>query len=453
MYRIFSFTAAFMLMTLTLFGQPYHIEGKISGLNNADVYLVQAFATSKKIVDTARTNASGSFDITMGKNWPVGMYRVMTNTGQAFDLIYNHENIDFTTSGFGPGASFHILSSVENLIYYQYLGVKIANQKKINLLKPVLEYYPQNDPFYQVIKKQSEMLQQQIQSIATRLIKDNPNTIAAHFIRLDKPALIDFNLSPAQQVLALKRNYFKGVNFQDTLLLRTDLFTAKIVGYLTLFQTPGMSKPEVENAFSQAVDTLMEKTLVNEKLYEFTLNYLLNGFKEFGFHKLLLNIAKNNKLASFKDHSPNKLALEQKLAMIIKLAPGQLAPNFTARTIDGKKIRLYDVKADKTLLVFWASWCPHCTAALPKLKKYYNPSNTAHFQIIGISVDTNKKSVENAIKNEGYAWPNIAQLKGWNSPIAVAYGVTATPTFVLLNKNKRIIAKPLSVEELGKYLR
>lgn len=447
------FTAFLIFTGFALFAQTYHIKGTIKGLNNSEVYLVKAFATSNQIVDTTSTDAHGNLLIPIKNNWPVGMYRLVTLTGQEFDLILNHENVDFATSGAGMNASFHVISSLENLMYYRYTSVKIKNQKKIKLLRTVLKSYPKNDPFYDVLKAQAEKLQNQIHTVAEKLIKEHPNTLAAHFIKFDMPQMINFDLPPYLQELSMKDNYFKGLNLNDSLLLRTDAFTGKIVGYLSLFQSKGMTKVEVEQAFTPAVDTLLSKTLVNKKLYEFTLNYLVNGFQEFGFHKLLLHIANNEKLAAFKDNSPQAQDLESKLYAIRTLAPGKVAPDFEARTLSGKKIKLYKVKADTTLLVFWASWCPHCKLQLPKLKKYYNPADASRFQIIGISVDTNKKSVEKAVKEEGYSWPIIAKLKGWDGPIAKLYGVNATPTYVLLDKNKRVIATPTTVNDLEKYLK
>jgi len=453
MLKRLTLTACFVLVGFAVFAQTYHIKGTIKGLNNSEVYLVKAFATSNQIVDTASTDAHGNLLITIKKTWPVGMYRLITLTGQSFDLILNHENIDFTTTGAGMKASFHVIHSLENLIYYRYMGVKIPNQKKLKLLRSILKSYPENDPFYQVLKTQAEKLQSQIHSVAEKLIKEHPNTLAAHFIKFDMPQMINFDLPPYMQELFLKDNYFKGLNLNDSLLLRTDLFTGKIVGYLSLFQSKGMTKVEVEQAFTPAVDTLLSKTFVNKKLYEFTLNYLVNGFQEFGFHKLLLHIANIEKLSQFYDDSPQVRDLESKLYAIRTLAPGKIAPDFTARTLNGKKIKLDKVKADTTLLVFWASWCPHCSFQLPKLKKYYNPARASHFQIIGISVDTDKKSVEKAVKQEGYSWPVIANLKGWDGPIAKLYGVNATPTYVLLDKNKKVIATPTTVNDLKKYLK
>ena len=453
MFKRLSLTFFLAMMGFAVFAQTYHIKGTIKGLNNSEVFLVKAFATSNQIVDTASTDAHGNVEIKIKNNWPVGMYRLVTLTGQEFDLILNHQNIDFATSGAGMNASFHVISSVENLMYYRYMGVKITNQKKIKLLRTVLKSYPKDDPFYKVLKTQAEKLQNQIHTVAEKLIKEHPNTMAAHFIKFDMPQMINFDLPPYLQELSMKDNYFKGLNLNDSLLLRTDAFTGKIVGYLSLFQSKGMTKVEVENAFTTAVDTLLSKTLVNKKLYEFTLNYLVNGFQEFGFHKLLLHIANNEKLSQFKDDSPQARDLESKLYAIRTLAPGKVAPDFTARTLNRKRIKLDKVKADTTLLVFWASWCPHCKLQLPKLKKYYNPADASHFQIIGISVDTDKKSVEKAVKEEGYSWPVIANLKGWDGPIAKLYGVNATPTYVLLDKNKRVIATPTTVSDLEKYLK
>ena len=104
------------------------------------------------------------------------------------------------------------------------------------------------------------------------------------------------------------------------------------------------------------------------------------------------------------------------------------------------------------MLIFWASWCPHCTATLPGLEKYYNARDTKNLQVIAVSIDTDKKDVEKAVKDEGYQWPVIAQLKGWDSPIAVNYNVSATPTFFLLDQNKKIVLKTTDVKVLDSFL-
>ena len=295
-------------------------------------------------------------------------------------------------------------------------------------------------------------LQDQITTVTQNLIRNNPGTLAAHFIAMDEPVKLDLNVPSAQQDKELKKDYLKNVDFNDTLLLRTNLFTAKLMGYLTLFQNRNMDKKAMEKAFVAPVDTILKKAQVNEKMYLFCLNYLVKGFEDFGFENLLQHIATHQHLADFPGNSLQKIALQKKLRLITELAIGKTAPDFTARTLKGKKIQLSNVKSDNTLLVFWASWCPHCTAALPKLKKYYDPKHPEKLQIIAVSVDESKKPVEKAIRKEGYTWINIAEQKGWDSPIAEMYGVSSTPTFFLLNKDKKIIAKPANIGELEKLL-
>ena len=435
------------------FAQGYHLRGTIPGLNQSEVYLMQDFAVSQQMIDTLKTDPSGSFDVILPEDLPVGMYRLMTSSGLMFDLIFNKEDITFQTTGFQTDDQIQIISSVENQLYYKYLNIKLNNEQKINILDPVLDYYPENDSFYSVVKSQVMNLYAQIKGVSNWAIQQYPNTLAAHFIRFDRPQIPDFKLKPSRQKQKLKEDYFKGIDFQDTLLLRTGMLTSKIVGYLSLFQEKGMNKDEVEKAFTQAVDTLLQKTVVNEQIYEYTLNYLVRGFDQFGFDHLLEHIASIQQLGRFHDHSLKKQALENKLNLIQRLADGNTAPDFTARDLQGKKIRLSKIKADKTLLVFWASWCPHCTSSLPRLKKFYDPQHPEKLQIIAISVDDDKKAVEQAIKDEAYPWVNIANLKGWDGPIADKYGVSSTPSFFILDKDKKIIAKPGSIEMLENILK
>jgi len=434
-------------------GQTFHIRGIVPGMSNTDVYLMEDFANSQRMVDTTKTDISGTFDFVMKPDMPVGMYRIMTPTGHTFSVIYNHENVDFVASGMTANDMIQVKQSLENLIYYKYLHVKTNNELRINVLRPVLDYYPQTDTFYLVIRRQVEKLQDQLATVTYNLIRNNPGTLAAHFIAMDEPVKLDLDIPTSAQNNELKKTYFNHVDFNDTLLLRTHSFTAKLVGYLSLYQNQKMDRKAMEKAFVAPVDTILKKAQVNEKMYLFALHYLVNGFEDFGFENLLQYIALHQHLADFPGNSLQKQALQKKLDIIIALAIGKTAPDFTAHTLKGKRIQLSKVKAGHTLLVFWASWCPHCKAALPKLIKYYDPVHHEKLQIIAVSVDDTKKPVIKEIKKEGYKWVNIAEQKGWDSPIAEQYGVSSTPTFFLLDKDKKIIAKPTGISEVVRLLK
>ena len=445
--RMFLLLSAVLLAGMA-FGQTFHVRGTVPGMSNTDVYLLENFANSQRMVDTTKTDVSGTFDFVMTPDMPVGMYRIMTPTGQMFNVVYDRENIDFVSTGITASDILSVKKSVENLIYYKYLHVKTNNEMRINILRPVLDYYPRSDTFYSLIRNQVAKLQDQVATVTSQLVKNNPGTLAAHFIAMDEPVKYNLNLSSTEQDNELKKTYFDHVDFNDTLLLRTHLFTAKLVGYLSLYQNQKMDKKEMEKAFVAPVDTILKKAHVNEQMYLFCLNYLMKGFEDFGFEHLLQHIAAHQQLADFPGSSIQKQALQKKLELITKLAVGKTAPDFTARTLKGKHIQLSKVQARHTLLVFWASWCPHCTAALPELEKFYDPEHPEKLQIIAVSVDDSKKPVLKEIKKEGYKWVNIAEQKGWDSPIALQYGVSSTPTFFLLDKDKKIVAKPSAIREV-----
>ena len=63
-----------------------------------------------------------------------------------------------------------------------------------------------------------------------------------------------------------------------------------------------------------------------------------------------------------------------------------------------------------------------------------------NIEIVGLSLDVDKASYES--KANHYPWINDTELRGWNSTFAEKYNVRATPTYYILDKNNRIIAKP-----------
>ncbi|MDD4645575.1 MAG: TlpA disulfide reductase family protein, partial [Bacteroidales bacterium] len=104
------------------------------------------------------------------------------------------------------------------------------------------------------------------------------------------------------------------------------------------------------------------------------------------------------------------------------------------------------------LIVFWASWCPHCNEMLPKLEKLYERYSRNDLEILAISVDQNRKDWEDAIRKNGYTWINHSELKGWDCSIAYDYGIRATPTMILIDRAKTVIAKPRNPELLQQKL-
>lgn len=124
---------------------------------------------------------------------------------------------------------------------------------------------------------------------------------------------------------------------------------------------------------------------------------------------------------------------------------GNIAPDFSGLTPEGKTLSLNDVKSKVTIIDFWASWCKPCRRENPNVVKLYEKYHDKGLEIIGVSLDNNgqKKRWVKAIEQDGLTWPQISNLKGWKEPVAVQYGVRSIPATFILDKTGKIVATRL----------
>jgi thiol-disulfide isomerase/thioredoxin len=109
------------------------------------------------------------------------------------------------------------------------------------------------------------------------------------------------------------------------------------------------------------------------------------------------------------------------------------------------------VLENRNLIVFWASWCPHCVELLPRIKTWFRQFNPGNFEIIAISLDTSEQEWKNAVTEAGFEeFYNLSDLKMWDGEVTEDYNVFATPTMFLIDANRKILAKPETFEELLK---
>ncbi len=130
---------------------------------------------------------------------------------------------------------------------------------------------------------------------------------------------------------------------------------------------------------------------------------------------------------------------------------GKQFTDFSLPTPDGKKQKVSDiVKTNKlTLIDFWASWCGPCRAEMPHVKAAYEKYHAKGFEIVGVSLDNNKKSWTDAIRSLGMDWIHVSDLQGWRSSAAALYNVRSIPSCYLVDKNGKIVAKDLRGEQLA----
>ncbi len=440
----------FALVSTNLFSQHYSIEGVFSGIFGKNVYLIEYHEGNQRIIDTAQTDQTGAFSFIPDSSIKPGMYVVYAGPDEMLELVFNHENIKFKTTGSSMDSKIEFSESKENKIYYDYIFVKTHNQYKLNLLRPAIRNYPKDDPFYQTMVDEYNRLVTQLNNTVKVATINDPDKLAVRYIRSDLPVIPPPGLSEEEETEYLKKHFLDNIDFYDTALINTSILSSRVIGYLQLYQNNNMTKEEAEEAMKPALDTILEKATLNGKVYGYVLDYLVGGFETVGFDKLLIYLADKDAADNICEDSTRK-EVANKLELAKKLAIGAVTPPIKAEDIYGKSFDLMKVTAPKTVLVFWASWCPHCTETLPKLKQIYE-AGSGKFEVVAVSVDEDVNDAKNAIENYGFNWINIAEGMGWDGKIPLEYGIAATPTFFVLDKDKKIISKPRDMKELKQAL-
>ncbi|MBK9283243.1 MAG: TlpA family protein disulfide reductase [Sphingobacteriaceae bacterium] len=169
-----------------------------------------------------------------------------------------------------------------------------------------------------------------------------------------------------------------------------------------------------------------------------------------------LDPAKNSELfqevdkAMMKKYPNDKTvnAMHESISHELALAIGSPAPEINLDTPDGKKLALSSLKGKIVLIDFWASWCGPCRKEMPFVVSLYKKYKDKGFEIFGVSLDQDKDKWVAAIADEGITWPQVSDLRFWESEAAKLYAVTGIPYTVLLDKEGNILAKGLRGPEL-----
>ncbi len=129
------------------------------------------------------------------------------------------------------------------------------------------------------------------------------------------------------------------------------------------------------------------------------------------------------------------------------LAPGDLAPDFAVKTLDGQELKLSQFRGRYVLLDFWATWCAPCIAEMPTIDAIHKAHGAdRRFAVVSLSLDDKPADAASFIKAQEYGWTQGHV--GPDSPVVAAYGATAIPATFLIGPDGRILAAGLRGEKL-----
>ena len=116
-----------------------------------------------------------------------------------------------------------------------------------------------------------------------------------------------------------------------------------------------------------------------------------------------------------------------------------------------KVVNLNDI-AENYILVFWSSGCSHCLKEIPQLYQLSQELNSTKYKIIAVGLEEDDfKWKKEILKYPNFI--NVIKLKKWSNTIVNDYGLTSTPTYFVLDKDKKFIEKPENFDALKAYLK
>ncbi len=381
----------------------------------------------------------GRFTLNIPKNSATGMYRLVYGVPQEdhyVDVLYNrNEDIELT---FEHKQGLAFLSSEENTNLYSYYKEIAAAEQDLMI------YYAsaKNSPaeFGNLIEK----LKRVQENYETR----TDHLIAYHFIAANSPYIPTAGESPATYMGKRQSHSLINPDFSDTVLQASDFLKDKFIDYVMPAIQADSIKADVAD-ISVLIAEAAKQIQAENGRFRLKLFYgLWLRLSEAGFYDAAQEVYSGYLKSLAVLHGP--LALQEELAALNSLQPGARAPDIIwqkgdeTRSLNG----LHD--ADYYVLIFWSSGCSHCLHELPIVHDALR--EISGIQVIAVGLEDNQTSW----LKESAKFPlfeHAISLGKWESRYSKLYAIKKTPTYFVLDADKRILYQPEEYEDLFNYLK
>lgn len=450
------------------------------------MHLAKYFGPKLYYADTAI--AKGGVVQFDGSKHQGGLYALIVPGGKYFEVILDKEPVDMYVGNSDDFVgSMKVNKSKNNAVFYQYILFMTNNKQKMEKLTKEYEATKEGDPAREKLIEQSKVLNKEVLDYQKKLIAENPGTFIAMMVKMSMDIELPENPKDENGVITdsnyvfnyYMNHYWDNVDLKDARIVNTPIYHNKLDKYFS--QQGVIQIPDSIIKYAALMLQQMDQTDQTNKVFQYTLHHITYKYESsniMGMDKVFWYLGVNyyckpNEKAYWMTEE-NLTKLCERTTKIGRTLIGNYATMLILTdTTETNWINLYHVDADYTILYFWDPNCGHCKKTTPKLQTLYDKK----FKSRGIEVyavakatgddfeDWKKFIVQNGLKfiNVGLTKSVYEQAMKDPRPLlqkttleslnySDTYDIYSTPRVFVLDKDKKIMFKQLSIKQLEEVM-
>ena len=445
------------------------VEFQSDSYKNKSFYLASHFGKYQTLLDSVNADSEGKLIFKNKKKYISGIYMLLNNSKEIeFEFLMDDVQQFKIEPNIITPSKTKIYNSQQNIDFRDFTIFLESKRSQLELLQESIKT-TENPKDKSEFKNKIKSVENEIENYKQNYRLSHSNTLALLF-KLTQP-IDDFSSLAKNQklttkkdsILYLKNNYFEGIDFQDSRLLRNPFLEQKLSNYFDVFV------PNNVDSITEEIIKLLDDAISPESE---TFKYMSLRFmdlyitpKQMGHDRIFLNLYNTY----FKNQTYDWLPLTQKelfdskARLLENNQIGSKAKELFMNSINNNRLYLYDLSAEYIVLVFWDPTCGHCQTEIPRINRLHkNEWKNFNHLIYAVNINTE-------VKTEWEKFISTHHLNSWNhvSPASevsgnysqmdvdyqTLYNIEQTPVFYLLNKDKIIIGKDIDPQEYLKLMK
>ncbi len=447
------------LMTMTSMAQEgmmggYDIAMQVEGIEDSVAILGYHRGEKRYAHDTADISDDGSMRFVGEDTLKTGLY-FLYSKGFYFEFVVEETRFSLTTKREDPYGNLTVEGSPTNELFKDFQMIMVQHQQSIRQLTESLDSTASKEDSVAVFDQLRELNESNGTS------RDSLRTLAGSGYMYSLLTLMDLNPElrfygdslTADEKRAeynkFRSNYFSELDLNSEGLLRTPIFHAKLMEYFdrVTFQHP--------DSIINALDEFLVQCKDNEELYSYTLGVMFERYqnpKIMGMDKIFVHLSDEYYLKGKAPWADETMLqkLRDEMVFYRENQIGMKAPQIHFIDTLNQPRNLYSINADYLILYFYSPTCGHCKKKTPVLKEIYDKLD-GKAEVAAVCTDSDVEKWKKFVRDLELSWYNFGDPKN-QSNFRVQYNVRSTPQLYILDKDKKIIAKRLDVDQVEEFI-